>query len=58
MVFKTLVSFAKRRKPMRNCLKTGFRDSLNIFVSGGYGGNGLPKYISRYIQKKYFVSLK
>ncbi|KAK9879465.1 hypothetical protein WA026_006535 [Henosepilachna vigintioctopunctata] len=43
MVFKTVVLLAKKHK-YRNYLKAGFRDSLKIFVSGGYGGNGLPKF--------------
>ncbi|XP_045470593.1 GTP-binding protein 10 [Harmonia axyridis] len=44
MIVKTPIMFAKRRKLMRNFLKVGFKDSLNIFVSGGCGGNGLPKF--------------
>ncbi|KAL3283162.1 hypothetical protein HHI36_006314 [Cryptolaemus montrouzieri] len=44
MVIKTTILLAKRKKPLRNYLKVGFRDSLNIHVSGGYGGNGFPKF--------------
>ncbi|XP_050302015.1 GTP-binding protein 10 homolog [Anthonomus grandis grandis] len=44
MVFLTKNLLAKVRKPVRNYLKSGFRDSLRILVSGGPGGNGLPKF--------------
>ncbi|CAH0556661.1 unnamed protein product [Brassicogethes aeneus] len=36
--------FAKLRKLSRKYLRHGFRDSLKVFVSGGSGGNGLPKF--------------
>jgi Obg family GTPase CgtA len=44
MVFLTRITLAKLRKLSRHYLKEGFRDSLKIFVSGGTGGNGLPKF--------------
>ncbi|KAL1512507.1 hypothetical protein ABEB36_002089 [Hypothenemus hampei] len=36
--------FEKTFKPLRKYLREGFRDSLRVFVSGGAGGNGLPKF--------------
>ncbi|XP_066254789.1 GTP-binding protein 10 homolog [Euwallacea similis] len=44
MVQLTQHLFTKVKKPLRNYLKQGFRDSLRILVSGGPGGNGLPKF--------------
>ncbi|XP_066143308.1 GTP-binding protein 10 homolog [Euwallacea fornicatus] len=44
MVQLTENLFNKVKKPLRNYLKQGFRDSLRILVSGGPGGNGLPKF--------------
>lgn len=43
MVFLTKQLLNKIKKPLRKYLKEGFRDSLRIHVSGGPGGNGLPK---------------
>ncbi|XP_076269734.1 GTP-binding protein 10 homolog [Rhynchophorus ferrugineus] len=43
MVYFTRTLLEKIRRP-RKYLKDGFRDSLRIFVSGGPGGNGLPKF--------------
>ncbi|KAJ8980050.1 hypothetical protein NQ317_012890 [Molorchus minor] len=44
MVQLKSIVFAKEGKPIRKYLRTGFRDSLRIFVQGGAGGNGLPKF--------------
>ncbi|CAG9768548.1 unnamed protein product [Ceutorhynchus assimilis] len=44
MVYLSVQLFKKIKKPLRNYLKQGFRDSLRIFVSGGAGGHGLPKF--------------
>lgn len=44
MVYLTKTVLDKAKKPLRKYLQSGFRDSLRIFVSGGAGGNGLPKY--------------
>lgn len=41
MVQFTHIIFAKHIS--RKYLRTGFRDSLRVFVQGGTGGNGLPK---------------
>ncbi|KAJ3655354.1 hypothetical protein Zmor_014488 [Zophobas morio] len=44
MVYTSKIFWAKARKLSRKYLQQGFRDSLKIFVSGGIGGNGLPKF--------------
>ncbi|XP_030763064.1 GTP-binding protein 10 homolog [Sitophilus oryzae] len=44
MVYLTRIILEKIKKRTRRYLKEGFRDSLRIFVSGGAGGNGLPKF--------------
>ncbi|XP_019873109.1 GTP-binding protein 10 homolog [Aethina tumida] len=44
MVILTPSLFAKLRKITRKYQKSGFRDSLRVFVAGGSGGNGLPKF--------------
>ncbi|ENN74408.1 GTP-binding protein 10 homolog [Dendroctonus ponderosae] len=44
MVYLSRQCFDKIRKPLRKYLREGFRDSLRVFVSGGPGGNGLPKF--------------
>ncbi|KAJ8958882.1 hypothetical protein NQ318_019650 [Aromia moschata] len=36
--------FAKAKQITRKYLRVGFRDSLRVFVQGGAGGNGLPKF--------------
>lgn len=41
-VFSSLLKIAK--KPIRAHLRGTFIDSLRIFVQGGHGGNGVPKY--------------
>lgn len=45
MVFLQHVLCAvKHRKPLRKYLQSGFTDSIRIYVAGGSGGHGLPKY--------------
>ncbi|XP_044266666.1 GTP-binding protein 10 homolog [Tribolium madens] len=44
MVFLSRIYFSKLKRASRKYLKEGFRDSLKVFVSGGTGGNGLPKF--------------
>ncbi|EFA04101.2 GTP-binding protein 10 homolog [Tribolium castaneum] len=44
MVFLSRIYLAKIKRASRKYLKQGFRDSLKVFVSGGTGGNGLPKF--------------
>ncbi|XP_017777744.1 PREDICTED: GTP-binding protein 10 homolog [Nicrophorus vespilloides] len=45
MVFITkILFFAKSTRIPRQYVKSGFTDSLRLFVKGGAGGNGLPKF--------------
>ncbi|KAG5891073.1 hypothetical protein JTB14_005709 [Gonioctena quinquepunctata] len=44
MVRITQTFFVKVHKISRKYLREGFRDNLRIFVQGGPGGNGLPKF--------------
>ncbi|KAF2885189.1 hypothetical protein ILUMI_20986 [Ignelater luminosus] len=45
MVYITkFLYFPKPRKPLRKYLKSGFLDSVRVYVKGGSGGNGLPKF--------------
>nr|XP_023023839.1 GTP-binding protein 10 [Leptinotarsa decemlineata] len=44
MVQFTNILFAKVHKISRKYLRAGFRDNLKIYVQGGPGGNGLPKF--------------
>lgn len=44
MVRLSLSVCRKFNNPTRKYLRVGFRDTLKIYVQGGTGGNGLPKY--------------
>lgn len=46
MVRLSLTFFRKQGIPTRKYLRTGFRDTLQIKVQGGTGGNGLPRYVT------------
>lgn len=54
MVFITkIVYFAKIRKPPRNYLQAGVIDTLRMYVRGGTGGNGLPRWANFSQTHKY-----
>ncbi|KAI7815086.1 GTP-binding protein, partial [Rhyzopertha dominica] len=45
MVFIVKALFSNVIKTKRRYLREGFKDSLRIYVKGGSGGNGYPKYM-------------
>lgn len=40
---RVLLYATKPKKPLRAYKKTGFLDSIRIYVKAGAGGHGLPK---------------